>query len=326
VVAPAPAAPAAAPESKAVPAKRKLPAIKKRVEFNPPATAVVKKSNVNVRGQPSFVGETLGHLQKGDSVTVTEELTIAHRAADEPAQWARIVMPTNIHVWVSAEHVDKDAKVVKARRVNLRGGPGENFSIVGRLEKGAPITEVKSEKGWLAIECPTNAYAYVATEFLDIQPAPAAIAAAPPTAPPPAPGSEIVNVTPAAPAVAATNEPVVATPPAAAMAPPVQPVEPPKETPAVTNAPVTAAAPEVMTPRIITREGFVRRSYNIQAPADFELHDIQTGEIIDYLRPKPGQNFKIFVGTRVRITGEEGLAPRWPRTPVLQVENVDLLP
>jgi hypothetical protein len=83
---------------------------------------------------------------------------------------------------------------------------------------------------------------------------------------------------------------------------------------------------EPPAPRIISREGFVRRAYNIQAPADFELHDIQTGLLIDYLRPKPGQNFKIFVGTRVRVTGKEGMAPRWPRTPVIEVESVDLMP
>ena len=83
---------------------------------------------------------------------------------------------------------------------------------------------------------------------------------------------------------------------------------------------------EPAPPRIVTREGFVRRAYNIQAPADFELHDIQTGRLIDYLQPKKGQNFKIFVGTHITVTGTEGLDPHWPRTPVLQVQSADLIP
>ena len=57
----------------------------------------------------------------------------------------------------------------------------------------------------------------------------------------------------------------------------------------------------------MTREGFVHRAYNIQAPADYELHDIQSGKIIDYLQSKPGQNFKMYVGTRVTVTGPEGI-------------------
>jgi hypothetical protein len=70
----------------------------------------------------------------------------------------------------------------------------------------------------------------------------------------------------------------------------------------------------------------VHRAYNIQAPADYELHDIQSGKIIDYLQVKPGQNFKMYVGTRVTVTGPEGINSRWSRVPVLEVQSVDLMP
>jgi hypothetical protein len=100
-------------------------------------------------------------------------------------------------------------------------------------------------------------------------------------------------------------------------------------------APVAAPAPAPATiteaaggpPRVIIREGFVHRSYNFQAPSGFELHDIKTGELTEYLQPPPGEKkFKMFVGTRVRVTGTEYLDPAWPRTPVLQIQTVDLLP
>ncbi len=74
------------------------------------------------------------------------------------------------------------------------------------------------------------------------------------------------------------------------------------------------------------REGFVHKSYNIQSPTDFELHDIKSGALTEYLQPQDKQNFKIYVGTRVTITGTEVMDQRWPRTPVLQVQTVDLLP
>jgi hypothetical protein len=112
----------------------------------------------------------------------------------------------------------------------------------------------------------------------------------------------------------------------AAPAPAPAQTPPPALPPAPAATPAASAANEPLGPRIVTREGFVRRAYNIQSPTDFELHDIQSGKLIDYLQPKPGQNFKIFIGTRVTVTGPEGMDPRWTRTPVLQVQSVDLMP
>jgi hypothetical protein len=79
-------------------------------------------------------------------------------------------------------------------------------------------------------------------------------------------------------------------------------------------------------PRIVTREGFVRRAHNLQAPTDFELRALQNSTLVDFLQPRKGQNFKIFVGTHITVTGLEVMDPRWPRTPVLQVQSVDLTP
>jgi uncharacterized protein YgiM (DUF1202 family) len=333
---PAPAAGTTPPAPETAPAApaKKPSSVKKRVVLDPPAAAVVKSGNVNLRGQPSFTGETLGHLQKGDTVTVLEQITLKRAKKDEPSEWAKIVLPAAIPVWVGGNYIDAEAKTIKTRRVNLRGGPGENYSVVGRLEKGAAIKEIKTDNGWVAIEAPTNAYAYVAAEFLELQPPPAPPAAPPPAAPAPPP--EVVNVTNAPPPAAATNEPAAATPVAPPPAP--QQSEADKELEALRHATATEPAPNATpgpTPaiaggplpvRIVTREGFVRRAYNIQSPTEFELRDIQNGRLIEYLEPKPGMNFKIFVGTRVTVTGPEGMDSRWPRTPVLKVQSADLMP
>jgi uncharacterized protein YgiM (DUF1202 family) len=114
--------------------------------LQPPVAATVKSANVNARGRPSFAGETLGHVQKGDTVTVLAQITLSRTNKDEPADWAQIVMPAGIPVWVDGDYIDSDAKTIKGRRVNLRGGPGENYSLVGRLEKGAAVKEIKTEK------------------------------------------------------------------------------------------------------------------------------------------------------------------------------------
>jgi SH3-like domain-containing protein len=338
--APATGAPAPAPETAPAAPKKKASSVKKRVVLDPPAPATVKSAGVNVRGRASFKGETLGHVQKGDTVTVLEQITLSRTAKDEPAEWAQIAMPAGIPVWVNGDYIDSDAKTIKARRVNLRGGPGENYSVVGRLEKGAAIKQIKTDGSWVAIEAPTNAYAFVAAEFLDMQPAPAVAVTPPPATPAPASEPQVVNVnTPAAPAVATPEAPVPGPQSSeterelealhhatAAPAPAPAQTPPPALPPAPAATPAASAANEPLGPRIVTREGFVRRAYNIQSPTDFELHDIQSGKLIDYLQPKPGQNFKIFIGTRVTVTGPEGMDPRWTRTPVLQVQSVDLMP
>jgi uncharacterized protein YgiM (DUF1202 family) len=339
--------PASAPET--APAKKGSSG-RKRIVLNPPETATVKSGNVNLRGKPSFAGETLGHLQKGDTVTVLEQITLGRHKKDEPGEWAEIAMPSGVSVWLDGAYVDSETKTIKARRVNLRGGPSENYSVVGRLEKGATIKEIKTENGWVAIEAPTNAYAYVAAEFLEIQPALPVAATPPPTAAPP---PEVVAVNTPAPPIAATpNEPVPVAPAPVAPAPTTPESDTERElealhkanaaegapVPVGAQAPATTAAPEPGTnsaaaalstpapPRIVTREGFVRRTYNIQSPTEYELRDIQSGRLTEYLEPKPGLNFKIFVGTRVSVTGPEGMDSRWPRTPVLQVQNVELMP
>jgi uncharacterized protein YgiM (DUF1202 family) len=324
----APAPSATAPQPEAKPKRQRATGIKSRVEINPPGNAVVKGNSVNVRGQPSFVGEVLGHLHKGDTVTLLEEITLSHPPADEPPKWYKIVMPTNIPAWIKVDYIDPATKAVKVHRVNLRGGPGENFSVVGRLERGAMLTELRDEKGWVAIEPPTNAYAFVAAELMEIQTAPAPVAAVAPT---PAPAPEPVAVPPPAAA------PVAATPPPAEQPAPT-PVAPPptaqaesaveaaalqQATAVTTNSPLGA---EALEPRIVTREGFVHKTHNIQSPTYFELHDIKSGELIEYLQPQGQQNFKIYVGTRVSVTGPEVMDSRWPRTPVLQVQSVELMP
>jgi len=314
-------------------AKAKKPRAKKKIEvmrYDPAVTGVAKDEVVNVRGQPSLVGEVVGHIKKGESVTVYETITSGSREKDEPAKWDRIDMPTNHLVWVDAQFVDSATQTVKAKKLNVRGGPGENYSVVDRLEKGAPIVEVRKEKGWIGINPPTNAYAYVAAECLTLEPA--AAPAPPPVA---APAPAVVQTPVEAPApVAAQPEP--AAPPPVAPAPTAtsqteqelaalhQAMQPPA--PTVAAATASSVLPGEVPPRIVTREGFVHRAYNIQAPADYELHDIKTGDLIDYLQPQSTANFRIYVGTRIHVTGAESMDSRWPRTPILQVQTVDLMP
>ena len=104
-----------------------------------PGPAEVTVSNLVVRGQAGLQGEVVAHLFKGDAVTVLSQINLDKHVADEPARWAKIAYPTNAPVWVSAKYIDATNNAVLAKKLNLRAGPGENFSVVGVIERGATV-------------------------------------------------------------------------------------------------------------------------------------------------------------------------------------------
>jgi len=283
-----------------------------------PEPGVAKQNNINVRGQAKINSEVIGHLQKNDAVTILEEITLKKPKQDEPARWYRIALPTNVAAWVHNSFIE-DGKV-KPRRLNVRGGPGENYSILGRLERGAPLTVLDKKGDWTKIEPPTNSFGFVAAHLIERTPAPA-IAAAPKTETPKpeAPKTEtppppvVAEVTPATPAVKPA-EPVTPTP-----TPPA--TTPPPPTPAVTPAPVEPVAPVEKVKKVVAREGILKGSVSIQAPTYFELRNVFTGDTINYVfSPSTNLVLKQYKGKRVIVTGEEVLDERWQNTPVIVVD------
>ncbi|HEV2695129.1 MAG TPA: SH3 domain-containing protein, partial [Verrucomicrobiae bacterium] len=175
----APAKKAAAKKKKAAKAKvaATKPAAGKAAAAKTPAlnetsaplvagSAEVVVNNVNVRGQAGLKGEVISHLQKGDTVTVLSQIGLDKHKADEPAQWAKIALPTNVTVWVNSKFIDEKAKTVTPKKLNLRAGPGENYSVLGVVEHGDTITESGAKGDWTKIEAPANSYAFIAAMYL----------------------------------------------------------------------------------------------------------------------------------------------------------------
>ena len=274
--------------------------------------AVVIASNVNVRGLAGLKGEVLGRVTKGQPVTVLSEVTLKKSGPDEPSAWAKILLPTNIHVWVSAAHIEVTNKTVSARKLNVRGGPGENYSVLGLLKRGDAIKELNTKGEWLEIEPPSDAYAFVAAQYLKQEP---------------------LGATPAAPAEPVPAPTTVAEAPPVTTAPTEAPAPAPTEAPAVTNAPTSeATAPAAATPeepppkRIVQREGIVRGTVSIQAPTRFELVSQDNGRPIDYLYTTSRDlDLSRYKGMRIIVTGEEALDERWQNTPVITIQRIQVL-
>ncbi len=292
--------------------------------------ATVSADNVNLRGQAGLQGEVVGHVKKGDTVTVLSEINLDKPKAGEPAQWAKIALPSGTKAWIDSKFVDATNKVVAVKKLNLRGGPGENFSVLGVLEKGASVTAVASKGDWMQIEPPASAFAFVAASYLKQEvPAietnvpPPVVAAVQPVAPTP---TTVVEPQPVAPptTIPATTE--VNVPAPAVLATPVV-TNPAPVTPAV-NVPTPVLAPEVEDtnpppPRVVTHEGTVRPSVSPVAPTYFELFDPTNDKAINYLfSTTTNLNLARYNGLHITVTGEEGLETRWHDTPVLTIQKI----
>lgn len=323
-------------------------------------TAVVKDPRVNVRGQPTIFSEVITQLQKGETVTILETVTNSTAKLGDPAEWARIQMPSNTPVWIFASMIDPTNKTVKVSRLNVRAGPGENYSVVGRMEQGTEVKEIRTVEDWMEIETPQGAYAFLAMELLVKTNAPdaapalekeiPAVAKTETTPPPPVVEEKPAPTAPQTVEKTLTQEPPPATPPAVSStqttqtnkvtAPPagIEKTNPP---PIIAQAPAQQPPPaavkqEPATPpvvklpparRIVRREGIVRSTFSIQAPTYFELVSPETRKTINWLHSEsPDLDLREFKGQRVIVTGEEGIDARWPNTPLVEVETIQAIP
>ncbi|HEY2328787.1 MAG TPA: SH3 domain-containing protein [Verrucomicrobiae bacterium] len=309
------AAPAKAPAKKKVAKKKTVKKISEPASALVSGPATVISANLNVRGQAGVKGEVVGHLKAGDTVTVISQINLDKHAADEPAQWAKIALPSGTKVWVDSKFVDATNKIVSVKKLNLRAGPGENFSVLGVIEKGTPVSEISSKGNWSQIETPTNAFAFVSAMFLkqDVLPSAAEMAA---TVPPTPAATE----TPAPVPTPTTNN-------VAEMPPIVAQPAPAADTNAIAET-ATNVAPAIVDtnpppPRIVSHEGYVRASMSPVAPTYYELFDWDTGNAINYLySPTTNLNLGRYSGYKIIVTGPEGMSARWAATPVLTVQKI----
>jgi SH3-like domain-containing protein len=208
-------------------------------------TASIKADRTNLRAKPAFDGEVLATLKKGDKLEVIDQVP-GTGPDGKPRDWAKVALPKLVPVWVYGPLVDSKTKLVKGKFLNLRAGPGKNYSELGELKQGDAVSVIRELDGWLQIEPPANTFAFVAANLIELSSAGANPIAAKPggqhalpernSAPTPAPESKPLPAQTQPVATETVKTPV-----------PEPAAEPPKP---VTSepAPVAAAVPAVPTP------------------------------------------------------------------------------
>lgn len=128
----------------------------------------INASRVNVRARPTINSEVVIQLEEGSPVTVVDEITLETPAPEEPAKWSKIVYPADTMVWVHGAFITKEGQVSVSNFLNVRSGPGENFSKVGELKNGDTVQIVDRADKWVALAPRKDCYAYVASSLIEI--------------------------------------------------------------------------------------------------------------------------------------------------------------
>lgn len=114
----------------------------------------VTGSRVNLRAKPTTSVETVGQVEYGDLLF----------AKSLGTDWVELVPPESVAIWVSRDFI-RDG-VVTADTLNLRSGPGVNYSVVGELVRNSTV-EVGEEFGeWLRIAPPQQASVWISRDYV----------------------------------------------------------------------------------------------------------------------------------------------------------------
>lgn len=129
-----------------------------------PFLGEILADRVNIRAGQSANFEKLCSLGKGEEVIVFER----------SYSWYKIKLPYQARCYVSADYVqqlDDHYGEILANRVNLRAGPGSNFTILGQLSKGRKI-EVQENVGegkWCKIKPVDECHGWVLDQYVSFK-------------------------------------------------------------------------------------------------------------------------------------------------------------
>ena len=120
-----------------------------------PIKIKVLKNNVNLRAKPVATSEVVGQL--------TEGTILSARTLDK--DWVELVPPLQVDGWVLTEYV-KEGAIQSKQKVNVRSGPGINYSIMGQLNQGDTVEQRGAHQEWAKIAPPNSCSVWVSRSMV----------------------------------------------------------------------------------------------------------------------------------------------------------------
>ena len=121
----------------------------------------VTANALRVRARPGTNYEPVAMLKRDDPVTVV----------GEAEDWLEIAVPAAAEAWVSSHFLDLPSGKVKADRLRVHAGPSGVYSTYAFIDRGfvvKPLGEPDAD-GWLKIEAPATATAWVNRKYVEFQ-------------------------------------------------------------------------------------------------------------------------------------------------------------
>lgn len=129
---------------------------------------------VNVRSGPGGSYSVLGYLSRGEKVTITGTVSNG---------WTQIKLPGNYVGYVNSAYLSSsyynynnntcpvvntsgDRYRVTTGALNVRSGPGTNYSVVSVLSKGDEVTRIGQNGKWFKVATSNGADAWVSSKYL----------------------------------------------------------------------------------------------------------------------------------------------------------------
>lgn len=119
----------------------------------------ITADRVNLRAQPRLTAEVIAQAAYDDRLV----------AREIGAEWVAVGAPASVDLWVMKPYVQVPQNTIGAQRVNVRAGPGINYTIVDTLSLGDPVEPRGEEMGdWIKIAPPPNACVWVSREYVEV--------------------------------------------------------------------------------------------------------------------------------------------------------------
>lgn len=142
---------------------------------------IIKDNNLRVRSGPGTNYSILGKLQSGNKVTLISQVTnssgnVWYKYQFKSGQYGYIysqyVTVSDIPQNVETALTNKQA-VVKDGPLNIRSGPGTNYSSLGKLQEGNKVTlisQVKNTSGniWYKYQVSSGKYGYIYGQYVTV--------------------------------------------------------------------------------------------------------------------------------------------------------------
>ena len=106
---------------------------------------------LNLRSGPGKDYEVKGYVYHGDKVT----------PLDKSGEWSKVKTASGKTGWIKTKYIDgttkalgtgtKTVKVPSGSELNLRSGPGNEYSVKGQVKNGATVKVLNTEDDWVKV-------------------------------------------------------------------------------------------------------------------------------------------------------------------------------